>query len=102
MNGNNVIAHTPNEQALLKKWFADVAALKKANSISQAQYDDIFDRYVEARDMVADHINKAGKETVNTTFRELHDKFKGVKGGKKSRSTRRNRKQRKQRKTRRN
>lgn len=99
MNGNNVIAHTPREQELLKKWFADVATLKKANSISQAEYDKIFDRYVDARDMVADHINKAGKETVNTCFRELHDKFKSQKGGKKSR---RNRKNRKQRKTRRN
>jgi hypothetical protein len=102
MNGNNVVAHTPEEQVLVKKWFADVAALKKANSISQAEYDAIFDRYVDVRNMVADHIDKAGKETVNTTFRELHNKFKGVQGGKKSRSTRRNRKNRKQRKTRRN
>jgi response regulator of citrate/malate metabolism len=99
MNGNNVVAHTPREQALLKKWFADVAALKKANSISQAQYDEIFDSYVDARDMVADHINKAGKETVNTAFKELHNKFKGAQGGRKSRK---NRKNRKQRKTRRN
>lgn len=95
MNGNNVVAHTPREQVLIKKWFADVASLKKANSISQAQYDDIYDRYVEARDMVADHINKAGKETVNTAFKELHNKFKGVQGGKKSRRNRKNRKQRK-------
>lgn len=83
----------------MKKWFADVAALKKANSISKAQYDEIFDRYVDARDMVADHIDKAGKEKVNTSFRELHDKFKSQKGGRKSRK---NRKNRKQRKTRRN
>jgi len=99
MNGNNVVAHTPREQVLIKKWFADVAALKKSNSISQAEYDAIFDRYVDVRDMVADNIDKAGKETVNTTFKELHDKFKGKQGGKKSR---RNRKNRKQRKTRRN
>ena len=102
MNGNNVVAHTPREQELLKKWFADVAELKKANSISQAQYDEIFDRYVEARDMVADHINKAGKEKVNSAFKELHNKFKGAQGGKKSRKTRssrRNRKNRNQRKT---
>jgi hypothetical protein len=100
MKGGNVIAHTPNEQALVNKWFIDLEKLKKANSISKEQYDDIYDRYVEIRNMVADHINSAGKEIVDSAFSSLHNKFKGVKGGKK---TRRNRnKKNKQRKTHRN
>lgn len=96
MNGKNVVAHTPVEQVLINKWFADVSALnQQSKSITKAEYDDIYDRYIDVRDMVADHIDKAGKSKVNTVFKALHDKFKGVQGGKKSRRNRKNRKTRK-------
>ena len=93
MNGNNIITHTPGEKKLVTQWFADLNKLKNSASISREQHNNIYDRYVNVRNMVADHLDKKGKNTVNATFSSFHNKFKGGKKTRKSKKSRKNSRQ---------